>query len=391
MQGLLLIALGVLLALGLYTGTTGPVGELLANITGWLVGQVRYVVPVGLLWFGWHRLRNAPTPRSRARRKKAPRFDPAQIGAGALLVAAVFSILDLVGGRPWNGSTVEELSDAGGHVGVRIGGTLESLFGHWGHIIVTITMVLVGVGVLTSISYGWILDAVVVRFRQGAGYVADTVSNFELDWSKFGFEDRADAEADEAGIVEPLLDIEITTAEDGPGVKKSKESTEKYIDLRPESPEFEDLPPAPPNPLEETVPAAEQPIEIGSFTDSPGDHFSFSQVEAPVAPTEVAPASPTPEGGEWLLPSIGMLELSSSQDVDEQEVRDRGMRLQRALQEHGVETRLIGVRVGPTISMFEYELAPKTKVSRVMALKQDLAYAMMTPNVRILAPIPGKQ
>jgi DNA segregation ATPase FtsK/SpoIIIE-like protein len=123
----------------------------------------------------------------------------------------------------------------------------------------------------------------------------------------------------------------------------------------------------------------------------PEEQFSFSRVEAPVTPTEVAPASPTPEGGEWMLPSVGMLELSASQDVDEQEVRDRGMRLQRALQEHGVETRLIGVRVGPTISMFEYELAPKTKVSRVMALKQDIAYAMMTPNVRILAPIPGKQ
>jgi S-DNA-T family DNA segregation ATPase FtsK/SpoIIIE len=389
-QGLLLIALGVLLALGLYTGTTGPVGELLADITGWLVGRVRYVAPLGLFWLGWHRLRTAPTPRSRSRRKKAPRFEPAQLAAGALVVAAVFSILDLVGGRPWNGATVDELSDAGGHVGVRIGGTLESLFGHWGHIIVTVTMVLVGVTVLTSISYGWILDAIISRLRQAAGYVAETASNIDFDRSKLGFGNRSAPEGSEPGVIEPLMDLEITTASDGPGLRKSKETAEKYIDLRPETVGFDDLPTARPDPPDETM-AADAPIEIGTFEDPSGDHFSFSQVEAPSSQAEAAPISPTPEGGEWMLPSVGILELSASQDVDETEVRSRGLRLQRALQEHGVETRLIGVRVGPTISMFEYELAPKTKVSRVMALRQDIAYAMMTPNVRILAPIPGKQ
>ncbi len=388
-QGLLLIALGVLLGLGLYTGTTGPVGELLADVSGWLVGRARYVVPLVLLWFGWHRLRNAPTPRSRSRRKKTSRFEPAQLAAGGLLMVAAFSILDLTGGRPWNGSSVDELSAAGGHVGVRIGGTIESLFGHWGHIILTITMVLVGVTVLTSISYGWILDAIIDRLRRAAGYVAETVSNFDFDRSKLGLERPSDTTPAPAGVTEPLLDIEITTADDGPGLKKSTETAERYIDLRPESPGFDDVPPAPAPPPSETQ--AEPDIEVGTFDEAPGDHFSFSQVEPPKAPTDVAPASPTPEGGEWLLPSVGMLDLSASQDVDEAEVRDRGMRLQRALQEHGVETRLIGVRVGPTISMFEYELAPKTKVSRVMALRQDIAYAMMTPNVRILAPIPGKQ
>ena len=61
----------------------------------------------------------------------------------------------------------------------------------------------------------------------------------------------------------------LVTADDGPGVKKSKESTEKYIDLRPEAPEFEDLPPAPPNPLDETMPADEQPIIILQADEGP--------------------------------------------------------------------------------------------------------------------------
>ena len=55
-----------------------------------------------------------------------------------------------------------------------------------------------------------------------------------------------------------------------------------------------------------------------------------------------------------------------------------------------METRLIGVVVGPTVSRFELELGPGVKVARVTALHKDIAYAMATPDVRILGPHPGQ-
>src|SRR5262249_48595092 len=58
---------------------------------------------------------------------------------------------------------------------------------------------------------------------------------------------------------------------------------------------------------------------------------------------------------------------------------------------HGVEARVVGTVSGPRVTRHEIQLAPGTKVSKVTSLKDDLAYALATTDIRILAPIPGKQ
>ena len=72
-------------------------------------------------------------------------------------------------------------------------------------------------------------------------------------------------------------------------------------------------------------------------------------------------------------------------------MEETGRTLEHALAEHGVETRLVGMVVGPTVTRYELELGPGVKVARVTSLQRDIAYAMATPDVRILAPIPGRQ
>ncbi|MBV9334293.1 MAG: DNA translocase FtsK [Solirubrobacterales bacterium] len=57
----------------------------------------------------------------------------------------------------------------------------------------------------------------------------------------------------------------------------------------------------------------------------------------------------------------------------------------------GIEAKVIGRVTGPHISRYELRLAPGTKVSKVAQLKDDLAYALAATEIRILAPIPGKQ
>jgi S-DNA-T family DNA segregation ATPase FtsK/SpoIIIE len=63
----------------------------------------------------------------------------------------------------------------------------------------------------------------------------------------------------------------------------------------------------------------------------------------------------------------------------------------QALGNFGVEAVVIGQVAGPRVTRYELQLAPGTKVGKVASLKDDLAYALATTEIRILAPIPGKQ
>jgi S-DNA-T family DNA segregation ATPase FtsK/SpoIIIE len=97
-----------------------------------------------------------------------------------------------------------------------------------------------------------------------------------------------------------------------------------------------------------------------------------------------------PTVGDWRLPPAKLLKRAKPHTVDEREVDAGGAALVAALSTHGVETRLVGRAVGPSVTRYELELAPGVKVARVTSLSKDIAYAMASPDVRILAPIPGK-
>jgi S-DNA-T family DNA segregation ATPase FtsK/SpoIIIE len=68
-----------------------------------------------------------------------------------------------------------------------------------------------------------------------------------------------------------------------------------------------------------------------------------------------------------------------------------GRKLIETLGHFGVEAKVVGIVSGPHVSRFELRLAPGTKVKKVTELSNDLAYALASTDIRILAPIPGKQ
>jgi S-DNA-T family DNA segregation ATPase FtsK/SpoIIIE len=99
---------------------------------------------------------------------------------------------------------------------------------------------------------------------------------------------------------------------------------------------------------------------------------------------------PGAERGPWSLPPGNYLLRSEAQTINKAEVEARGRTLVESLASHGVETKLLGQTVGPTVTRYELELGSGVKVARITSLNRDIAYAMAATDVRILAPIPGK-
>jgi S-DNA-T family DNA segregation ATPase FtsK/SpoIIIE len=96
--------------------------------------------------------------------------------------------------------------------------------------------------------------------------------------------------------------------------------------------------------------------------------------------------------GEYQLPPMDLLDTFDDQMIeeDEEEIRQKSAILERTLSEFKVFANVVRVQRGPVITMYELALAAGTKVSRVESLADDLAIALKAPNVRIVAPIPGK-
>jgi len=97
--------------------------------------------------------------------------------------------------------------------------------------------------------------------------------------------------------------------------------------------------------------------------------------------------------GEYQIPPLSLLE-DSPEPEDAEELREEILAnsaiLEQKLADFGVQGRVVQVLPGPVITLFEYEPAPGIKVSRIIALADDLALAMRAVSLRIMAPVPGK-
>jgi S-DNA-T family DNA segregation ATPase FtsK/SpoIIIE len=96
---------------------------------------------------------------------------------------------------------------------------------------------------------------------------------------------------------------------------------------------------------------------------------------------------------QWQVPSPRFLTRSGGEaakpDTAGQEQVERT--LIETLGHFGIDAAVVGRVTGPHITRYELRLAPGTKVSKVSQLKDDLAYSLAATEIRILAPIPGKQ
>ncbi|MGH2652249.1 MAG: DNA translocase FtsK, partial [Actinomycetota bacterium] len=106
--------------------------------------------------------------------------------------------------------------------------------------------------------------------------------------------------------------------------------------------------------------------------------------EPSFAPSTVA------KGGTYKLPPMDLLRTappSAGANRDEEHTKAA---LERTFRTFGVAAHVPAAHRGPTVTLYEVEVEAGTKVNKVLALADDIAYALATPDVRIIAPIPGR-
>jgi S-DNA-T family DNA segregation ATPase FtsK/SpoIIIE len=385
--GLGLIAVAVYLGCVLYVGWDGgPVGDSLKGALTDATGRVAYLVPIAVAVWGAGLMMR---PMIKA---------PAAFNAGAILIVASLLLAfaaetaGLGPSHPARHGYFQQpfYSVHGGVLGEALYWAATSLFHRLGAQILAVLMFVSGLLLITQTTVSSLL--------KGAGRVARTAGAGTREIAKTV---RMNTGQGALGDFEPNgRDIAITRA--GP---TEALSTASLSDPAPDE-------------AETTRFAGEEEADWDTDeAEAPGPGQFAYEDTAPGAPdqpedaeegevdedAEGPAAGLTPMGNkrsgvtesdeiDYKLPGPKMLERGK---VDPgPDMRDReatAQALLESLRHFGVEARLLGVVSGPHVSRYELQLAPGTKVSKVAQLRDDLAYALASTDIRILAPIPGKK
>ncbi len=339
-----LITLGVLLALALWGKQLGPIGHGVDTGLGLLAGWARVLLPLVTAGAGFALLLDRPG-RVDDDGEEHEGSDPWRLAVGSVLgLLGICGLAEVAKGSP-RFSDSGALRDAGGYVGTAVGRPLHAGLGPAGAGVLLVAVIFVAVLVATGVSLASVGRAIAIT-------ATHTGRSLSALWRGKPFVITSDLGADAPVEAASSRRVPFDAEEDDvPPPDDPPDDLDDLDDLDPE-------------PEPEPVPLA-------------------------AAPPPRAPAAARAPG-DWALPSMALLQASKKMRQDQRQIDALGDDLVRALEAHGVETRLVGCRVGPTVTRYELELGPGVKVARVTSLSKDIAYAMASPDVRILAPIPGK-
>ncbi len=381
--GLGLIAIGVYLGFVLYGSSgAGGLGHSLAVGLGWGVGRARVFAPVALALAGAVLLMRPVLPAVR----------PLRTGATCLLTAITLALaagmLGLSSGAAQEDDawTSAHLQTHGGVAGESVYQLAHPLIQDAGVDILAIFLLLTGLILVTGASLAGVLRAT------GHGLRDTTRAVRGLSESR-----HAPSREGAGGSDDERRSASALPPDPGPEelIVRATHVEAPSRDWRDDAPFVEDE--AASEPTDEIEPDTEMEEEQAPEASA--------EVEEVAGVAHADPAELTPQGRlrgavtddpdfVWDLPDASKLLSRSSGEQARPDTAGQeriATSLVEALGHFGVDAKVIGTVAGPHITRYELRLAPGTKVGKVAQLKDDLAYALAATDIRILAPIPGKQ
>jgi DNA segregation ATPase FtsK/SpoIIIE, S-DNA-T family len=324
--GVFLVVLALVSVLGVWFDAAGPVGDFLTWALRGLLGVAAIAFPIVGIYWGVLLLRDT------AREDRVRMF----IGF-CVLGLGVLGAISLLGGRPGPRDGYDAVSVAGGVLGAVVAHPLSLVISAVGAFIVCVGLLTVGLLIFsgTPLSAAW---SHVRDFFTAADIEDDVAEEPEVVGSAPRAKHLRAARLREAfGLVEP---------------------------------------------------EAERDEEVLVLPDAGSEPEDRAEVEIAARPGP--PETVETTGGPYQLPPLDLLRSAPPSNADAHDEAEMRKALERTLQTFGVDARVSAAHRGPTVTMYEVEVASGTKVSKVLQLASDIAYALATPDVRIQAPIPGK-
>ncbi|MGH2728539.1 MAG: DNA translocase FtsK 4TM domain-containing protein, partial [Actinomycetota bacterium] len=251
-----------------------------------------------------------------------------------VMVAGVLGLWHLIKGTPDVTAGGEALRQAGGVVGALGAGPLHRLMGPWGAAITLIAVFALGLMIFTKTPVRRLIEAIGERIAARRA-------------------ERRAARPEKPRVILGLDD------EPADAVEQSEEEQEDEEEQ------------------EEDEQDEEEDEEFGR---------SPVVVEIPEAAITAAPMRKRP----YALPSLELLRAGTTIVGGTKGTADTIRVLEATMRQFEVDASVARVTRGPTVTRFEIELGPGVKVNRVVSLSHDIAYALATPDVRMIAPIPGR-
>jgi S-DNA-T family DNA segregation ATPase FtsK/SpoIIIE len=347
--GVLFVVLAVISAAGIWWEAGGPVGRGFSAGVGAVFGIAGVLLPVILLAVGVVLMTTPAHPEARPR-----------IAVGTLLLAlGVLGMVHLFSGSP---DEPARWASGGGAIGYVAATPLASGLTAW-----------VAVPILLLVSFYAFLVLTATPVREVPDRVRRLLGKPEI---------HAEGEEDEEPVTEREPATGAPPARRRPSRRRQASSAEAFADEEPPS--------APAEPEEEYVPVAPKP-RAKTRPDPSAIAATPPAEDVPAEGEQMSMAIREPVSeGEYRLPPADLLETGPAPKVRSAANDEMIERITGVLDQFNVDAQVTGFTRGPTVTRYEIELGPAVKVEKITQLSKNIAYAVATDNVRILAPIPGK-
>jgi DNA segregation ATPase FtsK/SpoIIIE, S-DNA-T family len=377
------VAVAVFLGFVLYLGWDGgSLGRWLGDAFRWLLGMLAYVVPLLLCYVAY-----LLVARDDRRPRRGVSWGIALMAAAFIVAAAADTFGLFSGERPAVLFRDAYVQTHGGFTGEAGWAVLHPVVGRVGVDVLVVAVFLAGVLLTTgSTLRGWAASSRegVAAAGRAARTKAEALSARRRDAATSVVADDEDVTIDAADQVSTTV---TPLAQYGPAVSIHNP---RLIDGAQVVPEI----------FGDAAFVAE-PDEPPAHDDPPRDHEDEAEQPSPAAAADAA-VEPSGEAVElafheadkrqWSLPDATLLQRLGEVVGESPEAIDKvSRRLVETLGHFNVPAQVIGTVSGPRVTRYELTLEPGIKVSKVSSLKDDLAYSLAATDVRVQAPIPGKQ